>query len=70
MVAISTTSTNATSRNAVFATATIFLVTCLVALSLRIWVRLALMKTFGWDDATLLLSAVRSATGALENCFH
>lgn len=46
------------SENSIFTAAGLFLATTWITLSLRIWVRTALAKSFGCDDAILLLSAV------------
>ena len=45
-------------RASVFGVASIFLLSVWVTLSLRLWVRTALIRSFGWDDAFLLFAAV------------
>ncbi|USW49414.1 hypothetical protein Slin15195_G027330 [Septoria linicola] len=45
-------------RNGIFAVSAIFLSTVWITLSLRIWVRLAIIKNQGWDDALLVFAAL------------
>ncbi|KAF7194093.1 hypothetical protein HII31_04614 [Pseudocercospora fuligena] len=45
-------------RASVFGVASIFLLSVWITLSLRLWVRIALIRSFGWDDAFLLFAAL------------
>ncbi|KAF2168181.1 hypothetical protein M409DRAFT_53484 [Zasmidium cellare ATCC 36951] len=44
-------------RNGIFAAAALFLSCVWVTISLRIWVRVTIIRSLGWDDATLIFAA-------------
>ncbi|EME47215.1 hypothetical protein DOTSEDRAFT_166073, partial [Dothistroma septosporum NZE10] len=47
-----------TARNGVFATVAIFLLSAWTTMGLRLWVRILMVRSFGWDDALLLVAAI------------
>lgn len=45
-----------TARIGVFVTVAIFLLSAWITMSLRLWVRIVMVRSFGWDDAILLVA--------------
>lgn len=38
---------------------------CIIVMALRLWVRLRILRSWGWDDAFILLSLVTAATNTI-----
>ncbi|CAK3857275.1 Hypothetical predicted protein [Lecanosticta acicola] len=58
MVQIVPASSGTTARNAVFVSSILCLLSCWITVALRTWVRITTLKSFGWDDATLICSTI------------
>ena len=54
------------SQQTVIVICCLFLTVSWITVVLRIWVRAGLLRNFGWDDATMLLTTVRYALTAYD----